>query len=55
MRAFMDVCVYTFIRIILFFIVLTLCYCPDGSQLAVATLDGVITLWDTKRSVIQYY
>ena len=55
MHAFVDVCVYTFICIILFFIVLTLCYCPDGSQLAVATLDGAITLWDTKRSVIQYY
>lgn len=30
-------------------LVLTLTYSPDGSQLAVATLDGTISLWDVQR------
>ena len=33
------------------FIALTLSYSPDGSQLAVATLDGVISLWDINTLV----
>ena len=31
------------------YLALTLTYSPDGSQLAVATLDGVISLWDIHR------